>query len=619
MQHFDDVRNIAIIAHVDHGKTTLVDGMLKQTKTFRENEEAFSQSTILDSNELEREKGITILAKNTAVFYKSNKSNQTIKINIIDTPGHADFGGEVERVLGMADGAVLIVDAAEGPLPQTTFVLKLALQLNLKIILVINKIDKKLARPEEIRNDTESLFLHLAKDPAHLEFKTLYAVGRDAKVFFNLPQSYNENTPGDLSPLFETIIQETPSPVKDQEKPFQMLVSTLDYDPYLGRLAIGRIKQGKIVKGEPFVIVEGEKKISARVEKLFTSIGIKKEEIDQSFAGDIVSIAAKADLNINQTLCDPSTPQALPTVKISPPTIKITIGANTSPFSGREGKFVTNRQLQERLLKEKETNIGLEIDPDPASSKFIVKGRGELHLAVLIEKLRREGYEMEISKPQVIFKEENKVTLEPFIEVNIEIPDEFVGVITQEMGKRKGELQDMKTLGNGLTRFVYKISERNMIGARSILLSATKGTINLSSLFLDYFPLSDSPERLRNGVIISSETGKALAYGLQTVCERGVLFIPAQTAVYEGMIVGLHAKENDLEVNVTKSKKLTNMHTESSDEAIVLTPPVILSLEQALDFLAEDELLEATPKSLRLRKRYLTHVDRVRAERTSKN
>ncbi|MBI3980602.1 translational GTPase TypA, partial [Candidatus Microgenomates bacterium] len=480
-----------------------------------------------------------------------------------------------------------------------------------------NKIDKKLARPEEVLAQTEALFLHLAKDPGHLDFKTLYAVGRDAKVFFDLPKRYLPTTP-DLTPLFETVITHVPSPEKNQDKPFQMLISTLDYDPYLGRLGIGKIKQGKIKKGQPFVIVDREKKIPARVEKLFTSIGIKREEIEEAYAGDIVSVAAKADLNVNQTLCDPSFTQALPQVLISPPTMKITIGANTSPFAGREGKFVTNRQIQERLIKEKQTNIGLEIEPDPVSAKFIVKGRGELHLAVLIEKLRREGYEMEISKPQVIFKEENKITLEPFVEVNIEVPDEFVGIVTQEMGKRKGELLDMKTLGNGLTRFVYKISERNMIGVRSIFLSATKGTINLSTLFLDYFPLSDSPQRLRNGVIISAVNGKAVAYGLQTVCERGVLFIPAQTEVYEGMIVGLNSKEDDMEVNVSKSKKLTNMHTESSDEAIVLTPPVILSLEQALDFLAEDELLEATPRSLRLRKRYLTHVDRVRAERTSR-
>ncbi len=620
MQKFDQIRNVAIIAHVDHGKTTLVDGMLKQTHTFRENEEEFNKTTLLDSNALEREKGITILAKNTSIFYKSIRTHQNIKINIIDTPGHADFGGEVERVLNMADGAVLVVDSAEGPLPQTAFVLKLALFYNLKIILIINKIDKKLARPKEVLKETDELFLRLAKDPKHLDFHTIYAVGRDGKAFYELPENYGEQTPGDLTPLFESIVKLVPAPQKDDSRPFQMLISTLDDDPYLGKLAIGKINAGTVVKNQNLALVEPETGLhpghrTFRVEKLFASVGLKRQEIDQAFAGDIVAIAGKMNLSINQTLCDPSHIAPLAAIEISAPTLKITIGPNTSPFAGREGKFQTSRQIYERLLKEKETNLGLIINQDQNSSRFEVSGRGELHLAVLIENMRREGYEMEISKPQVITKVVDGQTLEPYLEVYIEIPDVFIGAVTKELGKRKGVLSDMIGLGTGFTKFVYKISEKNFLGARNSLLTASRGTINLSTLFLDYEKESPGLDRLRNGAIIASNTGKALAYGLQTVCERGTLFIPAGIEVYEGMVVGLNAKDSDLEVNVCRGKKLTNMHTENSDEAIVLTPPVVLSLEQALDFIAEDELLEVTPKSLRLRKKFLTQVDRVRAER----
>lgn len=619
MQNFDSIRNIAIIAHVDHGKTTLVDGMLKQTHTFRENQEEFSQTTILDSNDLEREKGITILAKNTSVFYKSIKTNQNIKINIIDTPGHADFGGEVERVLNMADGALLIVDAAEGPLPQTSFVLKLALRYRLKIILVINKIDKKLARPKEVLNETEELFLRLADDPEHLDFNVVYAVGRNGHAFSHLPKNYDSNSKGDLSALFEEIVNIIPEPKNDPNGSFQMLISTLDYDPYLGKLAIGRINAGTIRKNQSTTIIDPNsgKTISFRPEKIFASTGLDREEIESGKAGDIIALAGKADLAINQTVCDPQNPQPLPIITITPPTLKITIGPNTSPFAGREGKFVTSRQIYERLLKEKETNLGLIIEQDSASSKFVVSGRGELHLSVLIENMRRQGYEMEVSKPQVIEKNNNGTVLEPFLEVTAEVPSEYIGVITEEFGNRKAVLKDMISNQNGLTRFLYQISERNFLGARSILLTSTRGTVNISTLFSGYQPLGETLPKLRNGAIIAFDTGKALAYGLQTVCERGTLFIPAGTEVYEGMVVGLNSREEDMEINVTKGKKLTNMHTENSDEAIILTPPTVLSLEQSLDFIADDELLEVTPKNLRIRKKYLTHVDRVRAQRTN--
>jgi GTP-binding protein len=619
MQKFDSIRNIAIIAHVDHGKTTLVDGMLKQTHTFRENEEAFSQTAILDSNDLEREKGITILAKNTSVFYKSPTTKETVKINIIDTPGHADFGGEVERVLNMAEGAILVVDAAEGPLPQTSFVLKLALLYNLKIILVINKIDKKLARPKEVLQETEELFLRLAHYPEHLDFNIVYAVGRDGKAFLELPKNYDSQNKGDLTPLFEEIIKTVPAPKQDTNKPFQMLISTLDYDTYLGKLAIGKIQSGIVHIGQNLSIVTPEKTIdSFKVEKLFGSVGLKREEIESAQAGDIAAIAGKTKLAINQTLCDPQHQIALPAIAISPPTLKITIGPNTSPFSGREGKYVTSRQIYDRLLKEKETNLGLLIAQDENSSKFVVSGRGELHLAVLIENMRREGYEMEVSKPQVIEKNIDGKLHEPFLEVTAEVPSEFIGIITEEFGKRKAALIDMISHQNGLTKFIYRISERNFLGARSILLTATRGTVNVSSLFIDYLPVGEALPKLRNGAIIVYDSGKALAYGLQTVCERGILFIPAGTEVYEGMVVGLNAKEEDMEINVCKGKKLTNMHTENSDEAIVLTPPLIMSLEQSLDFIADDELLEVTPKNLRIRKKFLSHVDRVRAQRAKK-
>lgn len=600
-----DIRNIAIIAHVDHGKTTLVDAMLKQTHTFRENQEEMNTTLIMDSNDLEREKGITILAKNTSVFYKNTK------INIIDTPGHSDFGGEVERVLNMATGAILLVDAAEGPLPQTKFVLKKALDAKLKIILLINKIDKKDARVSEIISEVENLFLDLADNPDALSFTTLFAVGRDGKAFYTLPEHYLEETPGDLSPLFETIIKEVDSSVKNTDQPFQMLISTLDYDNHVGKICIGKVSCGNIKKGEMVSLVENNNVIGTyRVVKLFTSKGLEREEIEEASTGDIIAIAGIPQLTIGQTVTDPASPISLPTITIEEPTIKITIGPNTSPFAGREGKFRSSAQIKDRLLKEKEINLGLKIEEDTASSNFSVAGRGELHLSVLIETMRREGYELEVTKPQVIYKTIDGIESEPYEEVTIDVDSSFVGVITEEMAKRKGELLHMNPERNNTMRFVYKISSRNLMGIRNSLLTRTKGTAILNTFFLGYFQKVNRMDIERNGVLVSTDNGDALSYGLANAQERGVMLIGPGTPVYEGMIVGISNRDQDIDVNICKGKKLTNMRSSTADMGIQLTPPTILSLEQALDFINDDEILEVTPKNLRLRKKYLSATER---------
>jgi len=604
-----DIRNIAIIAHVDHGKTTLVDGMLKQTHTFRDNQAEMNQTTILDSNDLERERGITILAKNTSVVYKD------VKINIIDTPGHADFGGEVERVLNMADAALLVVDAAEGPLPQTRFVLQKALLTGLKIILVINKIDKKDARPQEVLNETEELFLKLATTDAHLDFPVIYTVGRDEKAFFELPEKYDSSMPGDLTPLFEMILKEVPSAIVDSDKPVQMLVSTLDFDNHLGKLGIGRVRRGIIKVGQRVKQITPDQEIgSFTVEKLYTSKGIVREEVKEAISGDIVAVAGVRDIEIGQTLTDPGTPEALPIIKVEEPTLKITIGANTSPFAGREGKYVTSRQISERLLKEREVNLGMKFT-ELSGGTFEVAGRGELHLAVLIENMRREDYEMEVSKPQVILKDNE----EPYDEISIDIPDQYVGVITMEMGKRRAEMLDMEADGKGNTRITYLISQRNMIGARNLLLTDTRGTAVFNSIFAGYKPIGTVADRTRNGVLVAFETGKVLSYSLENAQERGITFVDPGEDVYEGMIVGLNSRDSDIDINVTKGKHLTNTRSANKDMKTVLTPSYRMSLEQALDFIEDDELLEVTPKSLRLRKRYLNKLQRTRFERKSRN
>lgn len=604
------IKNIAIIAHVDHGKTTLVDAILKQTKTFRDNQKEMSETLIMDSNDLEREKGITILSKNTSVFYKD------IKINIIDTPGHADFGGEVERVLNMASGAILLVDAAEGPLPQTKFVLKKALLARLKIILLINKIDKKDARPVEVLRDVENLFLELAHHESVLHFTTLYAVGRDGKAFNQLPSSYNENTPGDLKPLFETVIKEVPDSSGNRDKPFQMLVSTLDYDNYVGKLCIGKVNRGILKKGQSISLVEeGKVKGNYKAQKIYTSIGLDRVETDEVTSGDIVAIAGIPVLTIGQTVCEINSPESLPTISIEDPTIKISIGPNTSPLSGKEGKLGSSAQIKERLTHEKETNLGLKIEEDATGSNFTVCGRGELHLSILIETMRREGFEMEVSKPHVIFKEVDGITCEPFEEVTIDVNNEFIGSITEELGMRKGEMINMVPITDISTRFTYKISSRNLLGIRNSLLTKTKGTAILSTYLLGYMPKGTGLTSLRNGALVATHTGTSLAFGLENAQIRGTMFIGPGEAVYEGMIVGVTNNEREVEVNVCKAKKMTNVRSETADIAIQLTPPTVLSLEQSLDFIGEDELLEVTPLHLRIRKKYLSATLRKVKER----
>jgi len=597
------IRNIVIIAHVDHGKTTLVDALLKQTHTFRDNQKEMSETLIMDSNDLEREKGITILAKNTAVFYKDTK------INIIDTPGHADFGGEVERTINMASGAILLVDAAEGPLPQTKFVLKKALLNSLQIILVINKIDKKDARPVEVINQVENLFLELADDDSSLQFTTLYAVGRDGKAFYKLPEIYTIDTPGNLVPLLDTIMQEFPNVAINQEKPFQMLISTLDYDDYVGKLCIGKVTRGSLNKGDAIVLVDNDKAIgSYRVQKLYTYSGLNKTEVDKVTAGDIIAIAGIPELTIGQTITDPKFPESLPMIKVEEPTIKVTIGPNTSPFSGREGKYCTSRQIKERLLKEKETNLGLRIEPDDEGVSFVVYGRGELHLAILIETMRREGFEMQISKPHVIYKTIDGEVCEPYEEVTIDVHKDFVGQVSQEIGKRKGIMQDMVTDDNNNVRLTYKISSQNLLGIRSTMLTNTRGTAIMNTYFLGYEPKGVKMESLRNGALVSTKPGTSLTYGLVNAQERGTLFVGIGEEMYEGMVVGVSSREQDIEVNVCKAKQLTNNRSAGEGVSAGLTPATKMSLEQCLDFIAEDELLEVTPISLRMRKKVLSET-----------
>lgn len=607
-----EIRNIAIIAHVDHGKTTLVDAMLKQTHTFRDNQKEMSQSLIMDSNDLEREKGITILAKNTSVFYND------IKVNIIDTPGHADFGGEVERVLNMASGAILLVDAAEGPLPQTKFVLKKALESKLKIILVINKIDKKDARPQEVIRMVEDLFLELAHNDDALHFPILYAVGRDGKSFHELPESYTSETEGDLRPLFDTIVKEIANSAVKEDEPFQMLISTLDYDNYVGKLCIGKVSRGKLKKGQTIALVDEEKTVGTfRVVKLYTSVGLQRQEVEEVTAGDIVAIAGIPELTIGQTVTDPQKPEGLPSIKVEEPTIKITLEPNTSPFAGKEGKYTTSRQIRERLMKERETNLGLRIEDSTEGVGFIVHGRGELHLSVLIETMRREGFEMQVSKPQVIYKTIDGTVCEPYEEVTIDVGQDFVGMVSEEMGKRKGTMLDMVKDHNDNVRLTYKISSQNLLGIRNSLLTKTRGTAIMNTYFLGYEPKGSKMDNIRNGALIAVKSGTTVSYGLANAQERGTMFVGPGVDVYEGMVVGLASKVQDIEVNVCKEKQLTNNRSSGEGVSIQIVPHTTLSLEQCLDFINDDELLEATPVNLRIRKKALTSNDRRVMKRQS--
>jgi GTP-binding protein len=609
-----NIRNIAIIAHVDHGKTTLVDGLLKQSKVFRENEAEMSQTTILDSNTLERERGITILAKNTAIHWGE------FKINILDTPGHADFSGEVERVLNMADGCLLVVDAAEGVMSQTRFVLKLAFNAHLTPIVVINKIDKKDARPTEVLEEVNDLFLELAQDEAQLDFSVVYAIGREGIASEHIEQ--NQDTTWaitkakDLSYLFEVIINKIPAPNGDELGAFQMQVTSLDKDDYKGKYVIGRVMRGKVRKNDQLAILRPDgTSQNKKVEYIFTYDGLHKVEIEEAATGDIIALTGFAEANIGDTLTDVNVKEPLPPLPIEEPTLKMTFAVNTSPFAGKEGKYSTSRQLRDRLYKELEANVGLRVEDAESTDSFIVSGRGELHLSILIETMRREGYEFSVSRPEVIFKHEDGKTTEPWELLTIDVPDDYTGVVTTEMGMRKAEMVNMLSDGKGETRFDYKIATRHLIGFRNQFISNTSGRGIMNSLFLGYEPKGDDVPFNRNGVLITSEAGVTTIYGLANAQERGDTFVPAQTEVYVGMIVGLNAKKEDMPINVCKEKKLTNMRASSADIAVKLTPAIVMSLEQCLDFLGPDELLEVTPKSLRLRKRYLSEVDRRKAAR----
>lgn len=601
------IRNVAIIAHVDHGKTTLVDGLLKQSKTFRDNESEMTQTLIMDSNDQERERGITILAKNTAVVYKDTK------INIIDTPGHADFGGEVERTLNMADGVVLVIDAQEGPMPQTKFVLKKALELKLKPIVVINKIDKRDARVEEVINRTYDLFLDLALEDSQLEFPIYYAIGRDGKAWTEMPTDVNE--PADLTPLFDAIIEHVPAPTDDTTKPFQMLVTTLDRDNYQGRYTIGRIRRGIAKPGLQVVLMHKDgQSTKAKIDKVFVSQGLKRIETPEAMAGDIVAITGFADPKIGETVADAIEPEALPTIEVEEPTLRMSLGANTSPFNGQEGQFVTSRQILARIEQELLTNVSMRLEFGP-NSEFILSGRGELHLSVFIETLRREGYEIEVGKPQVITKVVDGKVMEPIEELTVDTAADYVGAITSEVGRRKGILLSQDNQSDGSVRLLFEVPTRGLIGLRNQALTLSRGTAVMNSLFMRYEPLGAPILQLRNGALIVSETGTTTGYGLENAQERGITFIPSQTKVYTGMIFGLHQRENDLEINVCKEKKLTNIRS-NAEIGVILTPPVIMSLEQCLDFLEEDELLEVTPKNLRLRKKILDATLRARSKKS---
>ena len=604
-----DIRNIVIIAHVDHGKTTLVDGFLKQSKTFRENEAEFNQNLIMDFNDQERERGITILAKNTAINYKG------VKINIIDTPGHADFGGEVERTLNMAEGAVLVIDAQEGPMPQTKFVLKKALELGLKVIVVINKIDKKNADVSATIERTYDLFLELAQNDDQLDFPIYYAIGRKGKSWLELPKDIN--LPADLSPILDGIITHIPQPQKNDNDPFQLLISALDFDNFIGKYAIGKINRGSIKPGQKVALLDSNGTIeNGKIEKIFINNGLKKIEVSQAYSGDIVSLAGLSKATIGNTIADIEKPELLPTIKVEEPTLNISIYANTSPFAGREGKFVTARQLLDRIKKELETNISMKLEI-ATDQTFILSGRGELHLSVFIETLRREGYELEVGKPKVIIKEINGVLSEPIEELTVDVESEYVNNAIREVNYRKGVLLLQDQNPDNSNRLVFEIPTRGTLGLRNALLTTSKGTAVMNSLFLRYNPCSAPIPKLRNGVLIAYETGKAVAYGLDIAEQRGSTFIFPQTEVYTGMIVGLNSKQGDLEINVAKEKKLTNIRSSNSDISTILTPPIIMSLEQCVDFLEDDELLEVTPKSLRLRKKILNSLLRKRAKKIS--
>lgn len=597
------IRNIAIIAHVDHGKTTLVDGLLKQSQTFRDNQAEMSQDLIMDSGDQEKERGITITAKVTAVQHGD------YRINIIDTPGHADFSGEVERTLNMADGCILIVDAQEGPMPQTKFVLGKALAAELKPIVIINKIDKSASRIKEVEDELSDLFLELAVHEDQLHYPVYYAIGRAGKAWKEVPS--NTEGDGDLEVIFDAIISEIPAPEIELDKPFQMLVTALAWDNFKGKYAIGRIVRGKVKGGDQIILCKKDGGFAkAKVDSVYMSHGVSRFEVPGGVAGDIVQLTGITDAQIGETVADVDNPEALPIIEVEAPTLKIYLGPNTSPMKGLEGEFSTSRQIGERLKKELETNVGLRVEEQGIG--FLVSGRGELHLSVLIETMRREGYEFEVGRPQVVTREKDGVTEEPLEELLIEVPAEHVGTVQMELGQRRATLKEQFASPKGVTKLVYELPTRALLGLRNILLTNTKGTVIMNSLMIGYQPLGSSLQQLRNGVLIAYESGTTTPYALQTAEERGEVFIGPAEKVYAGQIVGLNKRQEDMEMNVCKAKHLTNMRSSSSDGVVQLTPPTILSLEQCLDFIEDDELLEVTPKSLRLRKRELDPNKRKR-------
>lgn len=602
MNDASKIRNIAIIAHVDHGKTTLVDGLLKQSKTFRDNQAEMDQSLIMDSGDQEHERGITITAKQTSIYHGD------YKINIIDTPGHADFSGEVERTLNMADGVLLIVDAQEGPMPQTKFVLGKALEVGLKPVVIINKIDKPARRIAEVEDELGDLFLELATDDSQLHYPVYYAIGREGKSWTHIPDNTSEHT--DLTPVFDAIINDIPAPSVDTEGALQLLVTSLQYDSFLGKYAIGRVTRGQAKRGPVALIKRDGVPASAKIEKIFGYRGLSREEIEVGQTGDIVALTGITDAHIGDTIADKENPEALPTIEIEAPTLSMYLGPNTSPMKGKEGEFTTSRQIGDRLKQELETNVSLRVEENGIG--FTVSGRGELHLSVLIEAMRREGYEFEVGRPQVVTIVEDGVEKEPVEELYIEVAPEFVGAVSQELGTRRAEMRGQEQTGSGTTRMDYILPTRSLIGLRNLLLTATKGTVIMNSLPHGYQPVGAKLNQTRNGVLIAFEAGTTTPYALQTAEARGELYVGAGTTVYAGMIIGLNRRQEDMEINVCKAKHLTNMRSSSSDGVVQLTPFTDLSLEQCIDFIEDDELLEVTPKSLRLRKRYLDANERKR-------
>ena len=596
----EDVRNVAIIAHVDHGKTTLVDQLLKQSGVFRENQEV--QERVMDSNDIERERGITILSKNTAVHYKNTK------INIIDTPGHADFGGEVERVLKMVDGVILLVDAFEGAMPQTKFVLKKALELDLHVIVCINKIDRPEARPDEVVDEVLELLMDLGASDEQLDCPFLYASAKAGHAVIDL-----NDTPKDMAPLFEAILKYIPAPEGDPEADTQVLISTIDYNEYVGRIGVGKVENGTIAVNQELTLLNHhdlDKRKKVKISKLYEFDGLNKVEVKEATIGSIVAISGIADIHIGDTLCGGENPEAIPFQKISEPTIAMNFIVNDSPLAGQEGKYITSRHLRDRLYRELNTDVSLRVEDTDTTEAFKVSGRGELHLSVLIENMRREGYELQVSKPKAIMKEIDGVICEPYEEVTIEAPDDCIGAVIESLGYRRGVLETMDSR-DGQTRVVYTIPSRGLFGFMTNFLTMTKGYGIISHSFIDYRPMEGETVGKRNlGVLISIDSGQTTAYSLGSVEDRGVMFVGPGVDVYEGMIVGEHSRDNDLTVNVTKGKQMTNTRSSSKDSTVVLKRPRQFNLESCLDYINEDELVEVTPENIRLRKRYLTENER---------